>query len=80
MTHIKIVKFIEEHKRDNDLIVKLIVHDRMSPFRSLMVGLNNVESSSKYTFFSDYDNIFYPNKIRGQIEFMKRKSLLRYAY
>jgi len=75
MVHTKIAEFIEEHKQDSDLIIKLIVHDRMSPFRSLIVGLNNIESSSKYIFFLDYDNIFYPNKIKEQVEFMKRNNL-----
>jgi len=75
MTRIKIAKFIEEHKQDEDLMIKLIVHDRMSAFRSLLVGLKNVESSSKYICFLDYDNIFYPNKIKEQVEFMKRNNL-----
>jgi len=66
----KIVKFIEEHNHGNDLIIKLIVTDRMLSFRSLIIGLNSVESSSKYIFFLDYIN-FYPNKIKRQIEFMK---------
>ncbi len=70
-----IEKFLEAHKSDKDILIKVIAHNNSSPFRSLQTGLNNVAKESKYVFFLDYDNIFYANKIKTQLKYMTEHRL-----
>lgn len=71
----KIDNIIKKFENNVKIKIKIVFHDRASPFRSLVVGIENIDESAEFVFFLDYDNIFYKNRIEETIKIMKDKNI-----